>query len=263
MELHHIVYSVVPYRGYTVRAWSSEEAVVEVEQALKGWFSPFEQALVRPGVELRAVVKSPRGFLHLVRVFLGEKLDEMKRGGVVSHIALIPLDLAIEGKLPLSYVEKAMVDYTTSKSIGVGKVEPLRVEVGSLSKDEDLEYLKTVVDVETAGRILSELSKPHTKLVVIFKRDRWARSKLAYGLAKMLAVHGLGEYMVSTEKPNDAVLIEFEKVALVLDRIVPLSRSLSWSVVKIDERGVEGVVADIKKTLERIYGAASGGETVS
>jgi len=97
MELHHIIYSVAPYRGYTVRAWSSEEAVVEVEQALKGWFSPFEQALVRPSVELRAVVKSPRGFLHLVRVFLGEKLDEMKRSGVVSHIALIPLITTDEG----------------------------------------------------------------------------------------------------------------------------------------------------------------------
>jgi len=258
MELHHIIYSVVPYRGYTVRAWSSREAVGEVEQALKGWFSPFEQALVRPGVELRAVVKSPRGFLHLVRVFLGEKLDEMKRSGVVSHIALVPLSLAIGGMLPLSYVERAMMEYTTSKGIGIGEVEPLRLDVGSLSRDEDLEYLRTVVDVETAGRILSEVSKPHAKLVVIFKRDHWARSRLAYGLAKMLAIHGLGEYIVSTDKPNDSVLIEFEKVVLVLDRMVPLSRTLSWSVVKIAEKQQEGVVADIRKTLERVYGADLG-----
>jgi hypothetical protein len=253
MEIHHIIYSAVPYKGYAVRAWSSREVVGEIEQAVKGWFSPFEQALVRPSTELRAVVKSPRGFLLLIRVFLGEKLDELKRSGVVSHIALIPLDVAIERKLSLSRVEKVMMDHIASKGVEIGEMEPLKIEIGGQGIDEDLEYLKTVVNPATASKILAEVSKQYNKLVVIHKRDQWFRTRLAYGLAKMLAIHGLGEYLISTEKPNDSVLIEFEKTVLVLYQIIPLSRSLSWSVVKIDEKQEE-TPGEIKKTIDKIYG---------
>jgi hypothetical protein len=258
MEVHHIIYSVVPYRGYAVRAWSSREAVGEVERAFKGWFSPFEQALVRPGAELRAVVKSPKGVLHLARVFLGERLDEMKRSGVVSHIALIPADLAIEKRLSFSSVERAMMEYTASKGIGMGDVEPLKIDRAESSGDEDLEYLRTVVDVEAARRILSEMSKPHAKLVVIFKRDSWSRSRLAYALAKMFAIHGAAEYIIATDRPNDGVLLEFEKAALVLDKMIPLRSPLGWAVVKVAEKEAEEGAADIEKTIREIYGCKQG-----
>jgi hypothetical protein len=253
MEIHHIIYSVVPYKGYAVRAWSNREIVNDIEQAFKGWFSPFEQALVRPGVELRAVVKNPRGILYLTRVFFGEKLDEMKRGGVVSHIALIPIDLTIEKRLSLSKVEKVMIEYTVSKNIGIGDIEPLKIDNIESSKDEDLEYLKTVVDVETARKILSEISKPHSKLIVISKRDIWSRSKLTYALAKMFAIHGVAEYIITTDKPIDSVLLEFEKAILILDKIIPLSRSWNWAVVKIAEKEKEEIVTDIEKTIKKIY----------
>jgi hypothetical protein len=98
VEIHHIIYSLVPHKGYAVRAWSSKEIIGDFEKAFKGWLCPFEQALIKPGVELRAIVKSPRGVFYLARVFKGEKLDEMKRSGAVSHIAMIPAELAIEKK---------------------------------------------------------------------------------------------------------------------------------------------------------------------
>jgi len=127
VELDHIIYSLVPYKGYGVRAWSKKEAVYDAERAFKGWFSPYEQLIVRPGAELRAVAKGFRDFIYIARVFIGEGLDELKRSGVVSHIALVPLDVAVEKRLSLEEVDKAMVSYTISKGIGMNEIEPLRI----------------------------------------------------------------------------------------------------------------------------------------
>jgi hypothetical protein len=37
VEIHHIIYSLVPYKGYAVRAWSSKEVIGDIEKAFKGW----------------------------------------------------------------------------------------------------------------------------------------------------------------------------------------------------------------------------------
>jgi hypothetical protein len=254
VEIHHIIYSLVPHKGYAVRAWSSKEVIGDFEKAFKGWLCPFEQALIRPGVELRAIVKSPRGIFYLARVFQGEKLDEMKRSGAVSHIAMIPAELAIEKKLSFIEVEKSMITYTNYKGIEIGDIETLKIENKEIQDDQDLEYLKKLVDKEIGRKILSEISKPYGKLIVIFKRDEWFRAKLAYALAKMFSIHGLSEYIITTSKPNDSVLVEFETATLILDKMIPLSRSWDWSVVKIVEKEEHKPTKDIEDTLQKIWG---------
>jgi hypothetical protein len=253
VELDHIIYSLVPYKGYGVRAWSRKEAVYDAERAFKGWFSPYEQLLVRPGVELRAVAKGFRDFICIARVFVGEGLDELKRSGVVSHIALVPLEIAIEKRLSLEEVDKAMASYIASKGIGLGEIEPLRISFGERDRDEDLEYLKTVVNVENARKLLTAISKPESKIIVIFKRDTWFRAKLSYALAKMFAIHNVAEYIVTVEKPIENILIEFTKAVMVLDKMIPVRRAENWTVIKIAEDVRErGVEADIEATLKKL-----------
>jgi hypothetical protein len=252
--LDHIIYSLIPYKGYGVRAWSRRDVVNEVEYAFKGWFSPYAQAFVRPGEELKAVVKAPNS-IYMARVFVGDGLDELKRSGVVSHIALIPLDIVT--KLPLAEIDREMTNYTVSKGIGLGEIEPLRiglVERDGEEVDEDLEYLKKVVDFEKAEKILTAISKPESKIIVIFKRDIFSRARLVYALAKMFLMHKVTEYIITVEKPIDNILIEFTKTIIVLDKIFPVRSTEDWTVIKIGDGEKEGKVieTDIRDTLKRI-----------
>jgi hypothetical protein len=254
IELDHIFYTLIPFKGYGVRAWSKRDVVSEVEQAFKGWFSPYEQALVRTGTELRAIVKSPRGYVHLARIFLGEKLDELKRSGVVSHIASIPEDLALNKKLSLELVDKTMMNYTALNGIGIGEVSPMKLEMFEEGKDRDLEYLKITVDEEKARKILTGIGKPYGRVIIIHKRDVWGRVKLAYALTKLLMIYGLTEYMIVLDRPLDNVLIEFEKIVLILDKMIPLKQVGEWTVMKIATEEVKGKEFDVDKTIEIIYG---------
>jgi hypothetical protein len=263
IKLDHIIYSLIPYKGYGVRAWSRRDVVNEVEYAFKGWFSPYAQAFVRPGEELKAVVKAPNS-IYMARVFVGDGLDELKRSGVVSHIALIPLDIAT--KLPLAEIDREMTNYTVSKGIGLGDIEPLRIGLveryeggreegrGGEEVDEDLEYLKKVVDFEKAEKILTAISKPESKMIVIFKRDIFSRARLVYALAKMFLMHKVTEYIITVEKPIDNILIEFTKTIIVLDKIFPVRSTEDWTVIKIGDGEKEDKVieTDIRDTLKRI-----------
>lgn len=254
LRLDHIIYTLIPYKGYGVRAWSRREIVPEIEQAFKGWFSPYEQAVVRPGYELRAVVKDPRDNVYVSRIFLGEKLDELKRSGVVSHIVVIPLKLLLEARISLEEIDKALISYTSSRGIGTGELEQLVLTVeAQTGVDRDLEYFRKTVSRDQARKILEGVSKPYGKVVVIYKRDSWSRVKLAYSISKVLAIHGLREYIVLTEKPIDNILIEYENIVLVLDKMIPVKQTGEWSVVKVTEWETEKRGIDVEETLKRIY----------
>jgi hypothetical protein len=254
VELDHVIYSLVPYKGYGVRAWSRKEAVYNAERAFKGWFSPYEQLTVRPGVELRAIAMGFKDYIYIARVFLREGLDELRRSGVVSHIALVPLDIALEKRLSLEEVDKAMASYVASKGIGMNEIEPLRIGFSEKDRDEDLEYLKTVVDVDEARQLLEYISEPDIKIIVIFEGDTGSRARLAYALAKMFAIHGVAEYIVTVEKPVDNILVEFTRSVIVLDKMIPgIKPTRNWRVVKIAEkRKGRSVKTDIDTTLKKL-----------
>jgi len=249
IELDHIIYSLIPYKGYGIRAWSRRDVINEVEHAFKGWFSPYAQSLVRPAAELKAVVKGPDS-ICMARVFVGDGLDELRRSGVVSHITLIPVDIA--GRLPLEEIERVMVNHTVYKGIGLGEIEPLRIGLVERDVDEDLEYLKTIIDVEKAEKMLTVISRPESRIIVIFKRDTPSRARLVYGLAKMFAMHGVREYIITVERPIDNILIEFTKTVMVLDKIFPVRSTEDWTVIKIEDEKGKAIETDIRETLKRI-----------
>lgn len=252
--LDHIIYTLIPYRGYGVRAWSRREVIYEIEQAFKGWFAPYEQAVVRPGHELRAVVKDPRDRVYLSRVCVGERLDELKRSGVVSHIAVIPLEYLLKKMVSLEEIDKAMLSYINSRGIEQGDIEPIKINVEAYEVDKDLEYYKKTVGVEQTRKILSGVSKPYGKVVVVCKKDIWSRIRLAYTISKVLAIHGVREYVVLTEKPIDNILMEYDNLVLVLDKMIPLKQTGEWTVVKIAEDEKEKGGLDVEETIKKIYG---------
>jgi len=129
----------------------------------------------------------------------------------------------------------------------------LKISLGERDRDEDLEYLKTIVDLENARKLLTAISRSESKIIVIYKRDSWFRAKLSYALAKMFAIHNVAEYIVTVEKPIENILIEFAKAVMVLDKMIPVRRGEDWTVIKIAEDVKEkGVEADIEATLKKL-----------
>jgi hypothetical protein len=253
VKLDHIIYSLIPYRGYGIRAWSRGANVAEFAEALKEWFVPYYQRLVKPYYELRALVKSLVGKLYLSRIFLGQKLDELKRDGVVSHIAAVPVDLVLNRKLSLESVEKSMIEYIRANGVGQGEIEPLKLTTRENPVDAEVDTFKKIVDKEQARKILEGLSKPSGKVVVIFKRSIWDRVKLAYSLAKVLLIHGLKEFAILVDKPQDHILLVYDTLVLVLDKMIPLAQTGEWTVVKVGKEE-RGETLDVEETLRKIYG---------
>jgi len=253
-RLDHMIYSPIPHKGYGVRAWSSKDIARKAEAAFRGWFSPYEQSIIRPGYELRATARSPEDYLYLARVFMGEGLDELGRGGVVSHIVRIPLGLIFKAKISLESIDKLMYNYIVSRGIGLGKLEPLIMSASENASDQDLDYFKNMVDEGRARKILEGISKPLGKVLVIYKGDVWSRIRLAYSITKVLAIHGLREYLVLTDKPVDNLMLEFENLVIVSDKMIPIRRMNEWSVVKVMSEEREIKLRPIEETLRRIYG---------
>ncbi len=254
IRLDHLIYSPIPNKGYGVRAWSSEDAVRKAEAVFRGWFSPYEQTIIRPGYELRATARSLEDYLYIARVFMREGLDEVGRSGVVSHIVRIPLDLVFKAKISLESVDRLMYDYIISKGIGLGELEPLTMNVSESATDRDLDYFKSMVDEGKARKILEGISRPHGKVLVIYKGDVWSRIRLAYSLTKVLAVHGVREYMVLTDKPIDNIILEFENLLIVSNKMIPIRQTSDWTVVKVVSDKKEIKLQSIEETLRKIYG---------
>lgn len=255
IRLDHLIYSLIPYKGYGIRAWSNREIIHEVEQAFKGWFSPYEQFIIRPGYELRAITGTLRDNVYLARIFLGEGLDELKRSGVVSHISVIPVKILRDVKIPLEQVDRAMYHYVNSRGIGEGEIDPIVLEIESSvdQLDPDIDYFRRVVNVDQARKILTGISKPNGRVLVIYERDIWSRMRLAYALTKVLLIHGLRNYMILLDKPIDSILIEYENIVLLLSKIIPLRQTGEWTVVKVTGEGGEKRELDIEETLKKIY----------
>lgn len=255
IKLNHIIYSLIPYKGYGVRAWSNKEIVSEIEYAFKGWFSPYEQAIVKPGYELRAITETIRDYLYIARIFIGEKLDELKRSGIVSHIVAIPVKLLNEIKLSLEQVDKAMQNYIASRGVGEGDIESIELEVEPLKDqlDPEIDYFRKTVSIDQARKMLTGISKPYGKVVVLYERDLWSRIKLAYSIAKILSIHGLKNYIILVDKPVDNIMIEYENVVLVLSKLIPLKWIDDWSVVKIVSDKMKRGELSIEETLRKIY----------
>jgi len=256
VELHHIIYTLVPYRGYDIRAWSRGADIGSFSEAFKKWFSPYDENTVRlkPHEAKIAVVRTVTGRLYIARVFygLGYKLDEYKREGVVSHIAEIPVEL-LKHRIPLTLVETSMARYIAEKGIGLKEVEPIVLDVEPRDVDEDIEFLRQVVDREKARKILEGVSKPTPKVLVLFKRSINDRARLAYGLAKLYEEYGLREYMILTENPIEHILIIFNNVTLVLDKTPPLKPADAWTIVNLKVGEERGTAKDIESVLSKIY----------
>ena len=251
--IQHIIYTIIPYKGYGIRAWSPEIDVSGVREDFMDWLVPYDQGMFKGGYEARALLMSPRGVLYLSRIFLGSKLDELKRDGVVSHIAAIPSELLEQG-LTMIDVEKAMIDYVGRHGIGLKEVEPIELEWSPPSVDPEISYLRNIISREQTRKILEGFNKPNPKIAIVYKRGVWDRIKLSYSIARLLWMHGLRPFMVLSDRPLDHVTLVFNNLAMIISRMLPIRGPGDWTIVNIKVEETESKVADVDETLRKIYG---------
>jgi len=251
VSLNHIIYAAIPYKGYGVRAWSSKDKLEGFRQAFREWYAPFEQSIIRPGYEARAIVKTSTDELYLARIFLKDKMDEKGRTSVVSHIVEIPVTLLKDG-LPLELVDGEMIKLTMT-SIGIGEIPKIEIN-WEKNEDPDIKYLREHVDENIAEKILEGYTKPRPKLVIIYKRDYWERIKLAYALTKLLLEANIKVFSIFSDIPPDHIIRIFDSPTIVTNVMPKIRPSEDWTVINIKPGDKESKQPDIKSVLKKIYG---------
>ena len=256
VRLEHMFYTLVPHKGYAIRAKSPGFDVGDLEGLVRGWYAPYDEAMFRRGLEARYAGKSPGGYIYYARLFLGHALDELKRDGVVSHIASLGEDEFNEAGVSFKGIESAMAGYVEREGIGLGDLEPIELESGAGGEDLDLRYLKATVPEEQARKLLQGFEKDYPKVLVIYKRGHEERVRLAWGIARLLNYHGLDRFLVFSDIPMSHVTTLLDHIVVITDKMIPLTVAQDWTIVNIPVSQAQSSRKrrDVDDTLRRIYG---------
>jgi len=217
----------------------------------KGWFVPYDQKLFKLGYEARVVIKTAKEVVNLARIFLGSKLDELGRDAIVSHITSINANLFDQG-LSFSKLEKAMIEYISISGIALNEIKPIDLSWSIEEKDEELEFLRSVLSYENARKFLSGFDNPQPKLLIIFPRDHWNRIKLAYAISRLLLTHGLPSFIILSDRPLDQIPYIFDNLVIITDKMLPIRDPTRWTIINLKQAEGEHKALNIDKTLKKV-----------
>lgn len=252
LKVEHLVYAPVPYKGYSVRARSKGASVELFSNALRDWFIPFDQGIISPGFFERLAVFEG-GKLYLNRIFTAEKLDELMRGGVVSHIAEIPVSLVKENKVSLKLIDKVMSEQVNELKVPVGHVEPLEVPLVQ-GADTELELTRGILPTDVASAIAKGVFDERMRVFVLYKGlDKF---DLIIALIKLLSEPSAKGLLVASENLKSDVLYLYDSAVIVGRMMPPWARIRGWKIVNLGKhREVAGAGSTIvEEILKRIYG---------
>lgn len=251
VRLEHVIYAPVPYKGYSIRAKSRGADVESLLNAFKGWLIPFDQTIVTSSFLERVVVCGKKK-AYIARVFQASALDELRRSGVVSHVA--ELDLSLFEKVPLSLVDSAMAEFVERNGVPVGELEPLTVTPG-VGEDAELSLIRNAVPREAVQRMGEATRGGRFKIFVLYKGAD--RESLAFGLARVV-LPGLfrGEFIVASENVKSDVLLLYDGALIVGGRLPPWARVKGWDIINLQRYAGEPGKPDrsIEEVLRKIYG---------
>jgi hypothetical protein len=196
------------------------------------------------------VIKTAKDDVNLARIFLRSKLDELDRDAVVSHITSLNANLFTQG-LTFSRLEKSMIEYVSTNGIGLNEVKPIDLSWTTEERDEELEFLRSIVSYENARKVLSGFDATHPKLLIIFPRDHWNRIKLSHGISRLLLLHGLTSFIVFSDRPLDQIPYIFDNLVIITDKMLPIRDATGWTIVNLKRVEGEHKPSNIDTTLEK------------
>lgn len=249
--MEHVIYAPVPYKGYSIRAKSRGANVGSIVDAFKNWLIPFDQTIITSSF-LERVVVCEKKKAYIARVFQAPALDELKRSGVVSHIA--ELDLSLFERTPVSLVDSAMAEFIEKSGVPVGELEPLSVAPGA-HEDVELSFVRNTVPKEVIWKIGELVGGGRFKIFILYKGARWEH--LAFGLARgVLPALFEGEFIVASENVKRDALLLFDGVLIVGRHLPPWARLKGWDIINLQKHVGEPSKPDksIEEVIRRIYG---------
>lgn len=251
IEIEHVIYAPIPYKGYSFRARSKGANIESFKSAFKDWVVPFDQTIIT-GSFLEKVLVCSKKKAYYARVFQASALDELKRSGVVSHIAEI--DLSLLKKIPISQVDIAMARFIEINNVPVGDIEALTIPL-ELSEDVELRFIRNAVPKEVAQKICEITKGDRFKIFILYKGGE--RDSLVFGLArKIIAESFNGEFIVGSENIKGDVLLLYDGVLVVGKRLPTWARLKGWNIINLEKYVIESGKSDkmIDEILKQIYG---------
>lgn len=250
-RVEHIIYAPVPYKGYTIRARSEGADIESFKNALKDWLIPFDQTIITSNFLEKLLVRC-RNKAYYLRVFQAPALDELKRSGIVSHIAEI--DVVLLKKIPLSQLDLAMTKFIEEYSIPIGNVEPLTITLDTI-EDVESNTIRNTIPREVAQKIIELIRSDKFKIFILYRGGE--KYHIAFGLARRIITEAFsGDFIVATENIKQDVLLLYDGVLIVGKRLPPWARLKGWNVINLEKHITESIKTDkiVDDILKQIYG---------
>lgn len=250
LKIEHLVYAPIPYKGYSVRAKSRNASNDVFTSALRDWFIPFDQRIISPGFFERTVVFENEN-VYLSRVFAADKLDELGRSGVVSHVAQIPVSFIRDNKISLKMIDEAMGKQVDKHRVPLGDLEPLEVPlVEGITRSE----LAGILPVNAASVITKGVVEEHMRVFVLSKSVD--KLDLIFALTRVFSEFSVKGLLIASENLKNDVLYLYDGAVIVGKILPPWARTRGWKVVNLERyREVVSVSGSVvEEVLKRIYG---------
>ncbi|MEM4830199.1 MAG: hypothetical protein QW417_05075 [Zestosphaera sp.] len=250
LKIEHLVYAPIPYKGYSVRAKSRNASNDVFTSALRDWFIPFDQRIISPGFFERTVVFENEN-VYLSRVFAADKLDELGRSGVVSHVAQIPVSFIRDNKISLKMIDEAMGKQVDKHRVPLGDLEPLEVPlVEGITRSE----LAGILPVNAASVITKGVVEERMRVFVLSKSVD--KLDLIFALTRVFSEFSVKGLLIASENLKNDVLYLYDGAVIVGKILPPWARTRGWKVVNLERyREVVSVSGSVvEEVLKRIYG---------
>jgi hypothetical protein len=250
--IEHVIYAPVPYKGYSFRAKSRKANIDSFKEAFKDWLIPFDQSIIYEGF-LEKVLVAGKNKLYLARVFKAHGLDELKRSGVVSHIAEIPIDLLSQNKIIIKLVDSSMADFINKNNVPIGEIDSLEIPL-NFEDDIELKMVREKVPEVTARKILEVASSDKFKMFVIYRGPE--RDILSYGLARFILPITSRGFIVASENIKMDVLLLHGSALIVGKQLPPWARIKGWSIINLEKGGgsMDKTDKSIEDMIRQLYG---------
>ena len=252
ISVEQIVYAPVPYKGYSVRAKSKAANIDSFKSAFREWLIPFDQSVILRGFQEKVIVLGKKN-LYLARVFQAQGLDEKKRSGVVSHIAEIPMDLFLQGKILLSSVYSSMAEFTERNGVPIGEIPPLEIPFG-FENDAELNSIREVFSEANTRKVLEQVANDKFKLFIINRS--YDANMLSYGLARIISLAVSKWIIIAPDFIKTDILFLYDGSLIIGKTLPPWARVKGWSIINLEKEGsaTMGGSEVIDSVMKKIYG---------
>jgi hypothetical protein len=255
-SIEHIIYAPVPYKGYSIRAKTRTANVDSFRNGFKDYLIPFDQSIIHKDF-IEKVIVIGNGKVYLARVFQANGLDELKRSGVVSHIAEIPVDLIIQNKLQLRSIDYSMQQFTELNGVPIGEIERLNIPIGienDIGIDNERTLIRETIPEDSLRKLIKQTESQKFKQCIVYKN--LDVDIILYGLARIISLISSKWILFSSANIKNDFIFLFDGVFIFGKTLPAWARNAraGWSVLNLQKECSYAIKGNpIDDEIQKIY----------